>query len=65
MTNFEKIKKNELNYLKQYPNEENPFNWVYQVNYLIIADFMEKRNGRKILLKIKTGVLDGGELYYA
>ena len=64
MTNFEKIKKNELNYLEQYPNEENPFNWVYQVNFLIIAEFMEKRNGRKILLKIKTGVLDGGTLIY-
>lgn len=52
-------------YLKQYPKEENPINWHALFFEEEIYNFLKNRKGRKIRLKTKKDVLDGGQLYYA
>lgn len=54
----------EKEYLKQYPKEENPFNWFIVFSEEEIIDFMKKREGRKVLLKEDPDALDGGQLIY-
>tara|TARA_R100001440_G_scaffold65769_1_gene86679 strand:- start:340 stop:549 length:210 start_codon:yes stop_codon:yes gene_type:complete len=54
----------EKEYLKQYPNEESPFNWFIVFSEDEIVNFVKNRKGRKIGLKTEKDVLDGGELIY-
>ena len=51
-------------YLKQYPNEENPLNWHQIIEPEELYEFLKNRKGRKIGLKTEKDVLDGGELIY-
>lgn len=54
----------EKEYLKQYPNEESPFNWFIVFSEEEIINFVKNRNGRKILLETTPDNLDGGKLIY-
>ena len=58
------IKKLEADYLKQYPDEENPFNWVIQFGLESLFEFVKLRNGRKVLVKENNKTAGGGFLYY-
>lgn len=57
----------ESEYLEQYPNEENPFNWVKIVSISELVNFMRNRDGRKVGLITSTDKEiddDGGQLVY-
>ena len=58
------MNKNYDDYVKQFPKEENPYNWFMMVPFEEIDDFVRKRNGRKVLLRIDSTKTDSGELYY-
>mgnify|MGYP003650110046 CR=1 FL=1 len=54
----------ELEYKNQYPKEENPFDWMEQFIEEDLISFMQKREGRKVLVNEVPDVTDSGELYY-
>jgi len=51
-------------YSEQYPQEENPFSWGFLFDIDVILDFVEARQGRKVLLRTDSRQDDGGVLYY-
>ena len=55
---------NRREYLKQYPNEEDPYNWTGYFRYEDIDDFVSKRQGKKVLMKEDLTKTDTGTLYY-
>ena len=55
---------NEKEYIEQYPNEENPYNWVLMVSFEDIDEFVSKRKGKKVLMKEDFDKTDFGTLYY-
>lgn len=56
--------KNEQDYIKQYPNEENPYNWTLMLPFDVIDEFVSKRDGKKVGMKEDENTLDYGILYY-
>ncbi len=56
--------KNEQEYLKQFPNEENPYNWTLMLPFDVIDEFVSKRDGKKVLIKEDFERTDYGVLYY-
>ena len=51
-------------YLKQYPNEENPLNWHQLIEPEELYEFLKNIKGRKILLKSDPKKMDSGRLIY-
>jgi len=56
--------KNEKDYITQYPNEENPYNWNLMLPFEIIDEFVSKRKGKKVLINENFDKTDFGTLYY-
>tara|TARA_R110000796_G_scaffold73842_1_gene165855 strand:- start:1471 stop:1659 length:189 start_codon:yes stop_codon:yes gene_type:complete len=54
----------ENDYVKQYPNEENPFFWALQFPIEEIEEFVRNRKGRKVLIEEDPEAMDGGKLIY-
>jgi len=54
----------ENEYLKEFPNEENPFNWQIQVKLEEIYKFVINRNGRIVGIQEDFDSLDYGKLIY-
>jgi hypothetical protein len=56
--------KNEIEYITQFPNEENPYNWILMLPFDVIDEFVSKRDGKKVLIKEDFERTDYGTLYY-
>jgi len=54
-----------LQYAKQYPNDENPYSIESQTGVEYINNFLKKRNGRRVKIVFKPGMMDGEILKYA
>ena len=48
-------------YLKQYPNEENPLNWHQLIEPEELYEFLKNRKGQKILLKSDPKKMERGK----
>ena len=59
------MNKNEKEYIEQYPEEENPYNWFLMIDFEDIDDFVSKRQGKKVLMNVDFSKTDTGTLYYA
>ena len=59
------MNKNEKEYIEQYPNEENPYNWFMMFSFEEIDEFVSKRNGKKVLCEEDFESTDTGVLYYS
>jgi hypothetical protein len=56
--------KNEQDYIKQFPNEENPYNWTLMLPFEVIDEFVSNRKGRKVFINEDFDKTDFGTLYY-
>lgn len=53
-----------LEYIEQFPNEENPFTYLPQLGEDFLIEVLENRNGKKIALQFIDGVDDDFNLIY-
>jgi hypothetical protein len=64
LTDIDDINALEADYLKQYPNAENPVYWHEMVDLEDIINFMINRKGRRIEIEMDPNILDKGVLVY-
>lgn len=51
-------------YIDQYPNEENPFNYLHQLGEDYLIDILKERGGKKIKIEHIKGVYDDVNVVY-